>query len=320
MIKSTIKQIFKVDFPFLNPLNRFYKFFLQNQACAIFVLHRVEAYDPERLPENEGMKVSPCYLENIIHEYKKQKIRFVSLEELHTELLSDSGVKEPSVAFTLDDGYEDNYRVAFPLFTREKVPFTVFLTTDFPERKAVLWWYALEEILLKHDKIDFLNFSLCTETKRQKSQAFNILRRHILSLPEIDLKTFLEKVFEKFDVDVGFFVEKMALSWDQIKEMALSPLCSFGGHSISHRALNSLNQSDLIREIKDGNRLIEERIGKKIDFFAFPFGTENEFGPREVDLALETGIKAVFRADGGCVKKNMDSSKNALPRVWLKGF
>jgi peptidoglycan/xylan/chitin deacetylase (PgdA/CDA1 family) len=57
------------------------------------------------------------------------------------------------VNISFDDGFEDIYTHAFPLFRKYQIPFTIYITTDLIEQNILLWWLALEEIVLKNDKI-----------------------------------------------------------------------------------------------------------------------------------------------------------------------
>src|SRR5580700_3619422 len=41
---------------------------------------------------------------------------------------------------TFDDGYKDNYEVAFPILKAESVPATFFITTGFVDLPRVPWW------------------------------------------------------------------------------------------------------------------------------------------------------------------------------------
>ena len=44
------------------------------------------------------------------------------------------------ILITFDDGYRDNYEVAFPIVTSERVPATFFVTTGFMDFPRVPWW------------------------------------------------------------------------------------------------------------------------------------------------------------------------------------
>ena len=78
-----------------------------------------------------------------IEYFISRKIDILSLDDCHARIIS--GKKEKSfAAFTFDDGYVDNLTLALPVFEHYGVPFTIFLTTGFPDHQIVLWWYLLE--------------------------------------------------------------------------------------------------------------------------------------------------------------------------------
>ncbi len=47
------------------------------------------------------------------------------------------------VLLTFDDGYRDNYEIAFPLLRRHRLCATFFLATDFLDRARAAWWDEL---------------------------------------------------------------------------------------------------------------------------------------------------------------------------------
>ena len=57
------------------------------------------------------------------------------------------------VLLTFDDGYKDNYDLAYPILKKYNIPFAVFLTTSFPEKEAILWWYIIEDLIMKNEVI-----------------------------------------------------------------------------------------------------------------------------------------------------------------------
>ena len=120
--------------------------------ASIFMLHRVFPFEKNKLFPNENMKVSPQFLENIIITLKSSGYSFISLDRLYEILEKGENVRK-NIVFTLDDGYKDNYSIAYPIFKKYDIPFTIYVTTSFPERSAILWWYILEDLLLANEEI-----------------------------------------------------------------------------------------------------------------------------------------------------------------------
>ena len=109
-------------------------------------------FEDNKLLPNENMKVSPLFLEKFIIELKSKGYEFISLDRLY-EILKNGEKVEKQIVFTLDDGYEDNYKIAYPIFKKYNVPFAVYITTSFPEKKAILWWYILEDLIIENSEI-----------------------------------------------------------------------------------------------------------------------------------------------------------------------
>src|SRR4030095_7304130 len=55
------------------------------------------------------------------------------------------------VAFTLDDGYEDQATVGAPIFAEYDCPVTTFVTTGFLDRELWFWWDRIEYVC-RHTK------------------------------------------------------------------------------------------------------------------------------------------------------------------------
>ncbi|MDP1817569.1 MAG: polysaccharide deacetylase family protein, partial [Leadbetterella sp.] len=63
---------------------------------------------------------------------------------------------------------------------------------------------------------------------------------------------------------------KKHLTWNQIAELSDKGI-SFGSHTVTHPDLSSLNSNDLEYEIRQSKETIEDKIGKSIDTFSYPF-------------------------------------------------
>ena len=107
------------------------------------------------------------------------------------------------------------------------------------------------------------------------------------------------------------------MSWEQVKEISQHPLCTIGGHTVSHLALNKLNDQVFLQEVGDGLAKLQSATGKPIQHFAYPYGSPNEIGEREYKLISGFNFNTVFTAYGGCITENNKHQITHLPRVYL---
>jgi len=285
--------------------------------AVIFTLHRVAPFETGKLPSNENMKISPEYLEQFVKELMKRGYSFISLDRLYEILISGEQVSK-QVVFTLDDGYKDNFEIAYPIFKKLNIPFTIYVTTSFPNKEALLWWYSLEDLILANDKITlYQNDKYCCHTAEERNDIFLKIRRIILSLEQCDLSSELTRMFSHYDIDWKAKCDELAMSWDDIVSLSKDSLVTIGGHTKNHYALNKLCKSDIITEVEGANKLIESKIGKTVSHFSYPFGTRHEVGIREFDVIKELGLKTTTTARRGPIYKGHVNYLECLPRIML---
>lgn len=135
----------------------------------IWMLHRVVEQEGN-VPEHKELEVTAAWLEQKINEYRSQGYTFVSIDSL-----PEHG---RWVCLTFDDGYRDNYTLAYPMLKRLGVPFTVYVTTGLIDNKQELWWYPGEHLGLSTDELRLLDADpLCT------------IGAHTVSHPKLDTLT-----------------------------------------------------------------------------------------------------------------------------------
>src|SRR5262247_2169661 len=84
------------------------------------------------------------------------------------------------------------------------------------------------------------------------------------------------------------------LTWPRIEEMHRAGM-SFQSHSHEHVALPTLSARQLRNEIRTSKRLIEDFLGRGVDFLAAPHGLVDR---RVIDAAQEAGYQAVCASRG----------------------
>lgn len=312
------KAIIKEQYPLLTPFSR-KQLKKEGAIGVVYMLHHVTKKNPKGIPTNEDLKVSPEFLEKIILKYKRRKFDFISLDELNAIISSNKLPERPFVAFTIDDGYLDNYTQALPIFENLHVPFTVFVATDFIDKKAILWWDSIESLIFANNFITISDGSCYPcNTFQQRWDTFRLLREKVLKLDPNNLQDELIKMFCKYNIDWLEPIRQKGLSWEQVKNLANHPLCTIGGHTVSHPSLIILTDEDAKREIQEGIKKLEQAICQPVHYFAFPYGTPNEIGEREFQIVKELGVKLAFMAHEGCITSYNIGHTTHLPRVYFR--
>lgn len=310
------QHIVREQYPMLTSLSR--KEWQEKGALGVvYMLHHITPKNTKGIPTNEDLKVSPAFLEYIIQKYKKSNFHFISLDDLVEIIKLDAVPQEPFVMFTIDDGYADNYTQALPIFEKYEVPFSIFIATDFINHNSILWWDILEDLIIQNTTIHFSNNIYSTNSFQKKWNVFRIIREAILKYDQGNLLKELQDAFSHYTIDWYAPVKKQALSWEQIKELSNHPLCTIGGHTVSHPALNKLSETDFLREVSDGITILKEETGHDISHFAYPYGSPSEIGERECQLIKKFDFKTVFSSYGGCITIDNKSNTTHLPRVYL---
>ena len=212
------QEIVCEQFPMLTTFSK--KEWLEKDAIGfVYTLHHITDKNPNGIPTNEDLKVSPDFLENIIQKYKRKGFIFISLDQLSDIIITGRKPEHPFIAFTIDDGYLDNYTQALPVFERQQVPFAIFVATDFIDKKAILWWDILEDLTLKNDSVIFGGDKYQCQTFQEKWDVFRILREKILQFDQTTIEEELKEAFSYYDIDWFEPVRRQAMSWEQVKDI-----------------------------------------------------------------------------------------------------
>lgn len=126
----------------------------------ILMLHRVVEQRSEG--ENRELEITPDFLEQTIETYRRQGQRFVSIDEA-CEIIGRGRTDHPFVCLTFDDGYQDNYDIAYPILKQLNVPFAIYVTTGFIDNRLPMWWYPGEQLGISTESLIALDTApLCT--------------------------------------------------------------------------------------------------------------------------------------------------------------
>lgn len=281
----------------------------------ILMFHRVQAEISGNRIWANAYEVTADFLEEVILYFKRHGYFFASLDEI-AECLNEH---RRFVSFTFDDGFKDNLEVAYPVLRRHGVPMTVFVTTGFPDHTAVLWRNALERLLLERDRVAVSlggrAHDLDLATSEKKQTAFGLVADHIENSSDGTIEDRIGSVCAQFGIDPIASVRELALSWDGLLELSRLPNVSIGAHTVSHPVLSRLDHSESRFEIAESKRLLEQRLGRDVLHFAYPYGGRSEITERDAIIAQGAGFKtAVTTCSSNVHRAHLDLLFH-LPRI-----
>ncbi len=288
----------------------------------ILVMHRVvpDKLCP-RIAANSRIEITPEFLEELINYFIELNYEIISLDSVH-QRLSGKETGLPFVCFTFDDGYVDIFTVIHPLFMKYQQPYAVYVVSDFPDRKSVLWWYMLEDLVLKHNALSFRyadqGFSFTTRSATEKEASFAKIREVILSVPQDQMTEVLDAVFSPYSITAEDYND-LQMDWKQVVELSQESLVTIGAHTVHHYNLKQLTAEQVRWEIQTSKERLEQKIGRPVEHFAYPYGSRDEVGKREFDLAAESDFKTMVTVREGSIFSDHAAHLSCLPRVEITG-
>ena len=240
----------------------------------------------------------------------KRRLSLVTLDEAlaFVDGTSKEMTRRCRVLLTFDDGYLDNYEIAYPILRSHGAQGVFFLATGMIGSCEFPWW----------DRIAYL---VNTARRRQFS-----LRYPAKLAIDIDknglaksLNTILKSFKQPFNCDPARFVRELAeesmgddppgttrrfLNWDEAREMSMGGM-AIGSHTHSHTVLSQLEPERQREELAKSRTIILEQLGTEPKVFAYPVGHKSSFSIQTQKIAQETGYRCAFSHHGGANMQGM---------------
>ena len=131
-------------------LRRFFK----DHPCIILLYHRIVDDHSEYLNKGPVMHHHIKHFKKEIS-YLKRNYQILSIDEVVDHLKSGKRFSKASIAITFDDGYLDNYALAYPVLRKYRVPAMIYITTGVMGTSEGTWPDLIEHALLETQKEQF---------------------------------------------------------------------------------------------------------------------------------------------------------------------
>ncbi len=219
--------------------------------------------------------------------------------------LKTGDLNRPTVVITFDDGFMNNYEVAYPILKNECLPATIYLTTGLIGGRNTLWScrliQALEKTKIKEFKWSGRHFNL--KETASKINASEQIQRMLKSWPHPELLQQLEEVIEILKQDIDSQVARNSpfriLDEATIRTMLSSGLIELGAHTESHTILSQLISTQKHAQIESSVRYVTKLLGKQCTLFAYPNGRKQDYDQESMEILDSLGVEyAVTTTEG----------------------
>jgi peptidoglycan/xylan/chitin deacetylase (PgdA/CDA1 family) len=313
------------------PLNELVRRGFRRPSGIVLLYHRV--HDP---------KLDPQLLSVTPQIFRKQLEALARVYEPATldALLNEGSNGRARFAVTFDDGYLDNFTVAAPIAHEVGVPLSIFVATGAARNPALFFWDYLKDLLLCSEPLtqtDLLligaqlqgrgEILLSSFVATQVSPHWNVLYRGKEGLREKLYRAVCARLetlpvvkrlelISSLEEPIGWRPESGSTLVNLANLGELSAGLEIGAHSVAHSNLARESAEFQRQEIFESKLQLEHSIGRRVRYFAYPFGGPSHVSSETLSLTEQAGYRAAFMNVPGAISSGQNRFK--LPRLLVR--
>jgi len=270
-------------------------------ALSILAYHNVVPYAEGREMPGDAMRIGSEIFEEQMDRLAS-RYHPMGAAEVAEHFQSRRPFPRDSVWVTFDDGYADNYRHAYPILRRYRVPATIFLVTDRIDHGGALWWDDLGESVRRLDRS---GHGALRDAARSAGEPIGRVLEDVAGgtaswtscvdraiallngLPEAQRLGIVDTLRSAADSLDPSPRPRLMLNWDEVRTMHAGGV-TFGGHTASHVFLDTLPAEEADAEVERSLVRIGTETGERPISLAYPRGRSSEASRR---LLQKRGVR-----------------------------
>lgn len=203
-----------------------------------------------------------------------------------------------SVLVTFDDGFVDNFEIAFPILRKYQIPGIFFVSTGYIGTPDAFWFERVANAVTSTTASEVRIDSAGIHTKipkdiNQRRAISATLLNKLKSMPDTKRREAVDEAVAVLSNDRSIVDahSAVAMSWDQAREMAAGGM-EFGSHTVTHPVLANIESDSMLsHELTDSKRRIEAELGLPVTALAYPVGGQRAFSDRVVTATQAAGYQ-----------------------------
>ena len=298
---------------------------IEGRAGGSGIILRFEHVRPRRNDPFQPLRsrdMTPEFLDAAITALRRWNFDILSIDDVVARA-QQASIARRFVCLTFDGGHRDFMTFAYPVLSRHRVPFALYIPTGFIDGIGKAWWLALEQVVARHDRIGLVmnrtEHRFFATSLAEKYRLYDILHAWMMTLPPADLATAINDLCGRYGVDLAAVSRGISMSWEDLAKLARDPQATIGSATVNYPNLALVKGTVALREMNMGRTVLETALDGPCRHFAYPFGGEGSFGPRDMLLAREAGFVGAVSAKPGVIRADGQSDPMAMPRITWDG-
>jgi|SRR5690554_3620941 len=260
--------------------------FKSNPIFIVLNYHNFSKYNNYK--KKRGKISETGYKENFSKQLKFLKKHFIFLYP--EEFFEGEPPNGLNVLITFDDGYKDNFDIAFPILKKYNAKAIFFIVTKIIGTDN---W-------LKHDKMRFLVEKKLKDEYEVEAQ-----------LKKMNQGQLIESWIKQNESLIALPQKRLMMNWQEVKEMVQQGL-KIAPHTHQHSVLSTLDYEKQKNEIVASVKTIKKQLNIDASYFAYPNGRYND---DSLNILLQNQIQYSFTTQPGFNSKK--SAHLKLKRIGI---
>ncbi|MHB8492878.1 MAG: polysaccharide deacetylase family protein [Solirubrobacteraceae bacterium] len=211
--------------------------------------------------------------------------------------------KDRCVLITFDDGYRDNYDLAYPLLRARGLPATFFIATGFIDDRPLAWWDDIAW-MVRNSTVETLQLNVPQGTalhidRAQPQDAIARLCTLFKQMPSEDAELLLDQIADRSGAGRApkALADRQWMTWQMISEMHAHGM-SVGAHTVTHPLLARCPAERKRSEIETSCGRVREVLGEPTRWFAYPVGSSDAYDQQSQEILAGAGVELAFNLSG----------------------
>jgi peptidoglycan/xylan/chitin deacetylase (PgdA/CDA1 family) len=262
----------------------------------ILAYHRVMPLpDPDRFDfDLELISTTPeRFRAQMLH--LKQHFLPLRLSDVAAALDANDSLPPDAVVVTFDDGYDDNYRIAYPILRELGIPATFFVSTGHIDSGKPFGYDWLVHMILLTTATRLvlpelgMDVPMPSDRDLRRSLAGTVLQK-MKSIDAIAQETMVKRLEQEWQMSSSARPEDCRpMTWSQLREMHAAGF-EIGSHGVHHRMLAKLPRDRMKDEVQQSKTTLERELDAPASLMSYPVGGDRAFDVDVMNATREAGF------------------------------